>query len=295
MSDVAIIESVVLRDCGRGVERLARYVLGDLERAARATGGALGVGIVTGFAVPTPGGPAPESDGPLGAAALAAYIQAQGRPVVLLTDDINSDVCRAAVDAYCEESSEVVVRVVDDAADIDLAEAELIETGISTLVYIERLGPNSAGRYLSMSGIDMTGVTVPLDQLADRFASIGIGDGGNEVGMGRIPHDAVRDEIHRGEDIHCVIPTDHLILAGVSNWGGWALVAAGAALDENTRDAASAALSSDRWRAALHRATEAGAVDGVRLAPSLSVDGMDVEIHDAILTALRVLALSSSR
>jgi hypothetical protein len=54
---------------------------------------------------------------------------------------------------------------------------------------------------------------------------IGIGDGGNEIGMGKIPHETIVKNIPNGDLIHCRVPTDHLIVAGVSNWGAYALAA----------------------------------------------------------------------
>ena len=65
--------------------------------------------------------------------------------------------------------------------------------------------------------------------LLHRRSSTGIGDGGNELGMGKVLA-AVRAHIVNGPLIAAVTPADHLITAGVSNWGGWALVAAVEAL-----------------------------------------------------------------
>jgi hypothetical protein len=58
------------------------------------------------------------------------------------------------------------------------------------------------------------------------ITSIGIGDGGNEVGMGKILALVESSQIPNAAQIACVIPTDHLHVASVSNWGGYALVAA---------------------------------------------------------------------
>ena len=58
-----------------------------------------------------------------------------------------------------------------------------------------------------------------------RTVTIGIGDGGNEIGMGKIPHETIVKNIPNGDLIHCRVPTDHLIVAGVSNWGAYALAA----------------------------------------------------------------------
>lgn len=58
-----------------------------------------------------------------------------------------------------------------------------------------------------------------------KISTIGIGDGGNEIGMGKA-HKQVIDHIDNGQQIASAVTTDHLITAGVSNWGGSALVAA---------------------------------------------------------------------
>lgn len=58
-----------------------------------------------------------------------------------------------------------------------------------------------------------------------KISTIGIGDGGNEIGMGKVQKRVI-DCIQNGRAIASTITTDHLITAGVSNWGGSALVAA---------------------------------------------------------------------
>ncbi len=62
-------------------------------------------------------------------------------------------------------------------------------------------------------------------QRGSAVTAIGIGDGGNEIGMGKIPHETIVKNIPNGDLIHCRVPTDHLIVAGVSNWGAYALAA----------------------------------------------------------------------
>ena len=57
------------------------------------------------------------------------------------------------------------------------------------------------------------------------IGTIGIGDGGNEIGMGKV-RDLVRKHIPHGEEIACCVGADQLITAGVSNWGGYALATA---------------------------------------------------------------------
>src|SRR5205807_1527308 len=72
--------------------------------------------------------------------------------------------------------------------------------------------------------------------------TIGVGDGGNEIGMGKIPWDVIRRNVPNGGLIACRVPTDYLIVAGVSNWGAYALAAGvallrGAKLDPSLFDA----------------------------------------------------------
>ena len=58
-----------------------------------------------------------------------------------------------------------------------------------------------------------------------KITTVGIGDGGNEIGMGKV-HQQVIEHIQNGRNIASTVATDHLVTAGVSNWGGSALVAA---------------------------------------------------------------------
>ena len=57
------------------------------------------------------------------------------------------------------------------------------------------------------------------------IVTIGIGDGGNEIGMGKV-FERVAANVQYGSEIACTIASDYLISAGVSNWGGYALAKA---------------------------------------------------------------------
>ena len=54
---------------------------------------------------------------------------------------------------------------------------------------------------------------------------VGIGDGGNEIGMGKV-HDRVIQAIPKGEIIACKTSCDYLITCGLCDWGGYALAVA---------------------------------------------------------------------
>ena len=55
-----------------------------------------------------------------------------------------------------------------------------------------------------------------------RISTTSVGDGGNELGMGKVK-EQVEKYVPHGEQIACVVPSDYLIAAGVSNWGGYAI------------------------------------------------------------------------
>jgi hypothetical protein len=103
--------------------------------------------------------------------------------------------------------------------------------GITHLLSIERVGPSwQDGRCYSMRGRDVTSWVAPVhrwftDERPAGVVTIGIGDGGNELGMGKVPRAVIGRNISLGEQIACRVPVDHLIVAGVSNWGAYALAA----------------------------------------------------------------------
>ena len=105
--------------------------------------------------------------------------------------------------------------------------------------------------------------------------TIGIGDGGNEIGMGSIPwEDLVRRlDGDCATRIPCRTPADWTIVAGTSNWGACALAAAVALLrgcPEALRDC-----DARRHRHVLEKMIADGpAVDGVTGQRRATVDGL---------------------
>jgi hypothetical protein len=108
------------------------------------------------------------------------------------------------------------------------------------------------------------------------LVTIGIGDGGNEIGMGKIPWAVICRNIPNGGLVACRVPTDHLIVCGVSNWGAYGLAAGvrllrGASAETDLFDL-------DREQALLEIMVEKGPlVDGVSGQPTVSVDGLPIE------------------
>ncbi len=140
-----------------------------------------------------------------------------------------------------------------------------------------------------MRGLDITRDTSPAhllfegaSRLEPPVKTIGIGDGGNEIGMGKIAWDTIRRNIKQGGRIACRLATDHLIVAGVSNWGAYGL-AAGARLLRQAPPAPDL-FDPERERQVLQVMVDFGPlVDGVTGARTATVDGLAFERYGEVL------------
>ena len=104
--------------------------------------------------------------------------------------------------------------------------------------------------------------------------------------MGKIPHEIVAANIPNGDLIHCRVATDHLIVAGVSNWGAYALAAAVYVL-RGVKPPADL-FDPDRERAVLKAMVKAGPlVDGVTGKQTATVDGLTWEEYVRPLIRIR--------
>ncbi|HUG89921.1 MAG TPA: glutamate cyclase domain-containing protein [Planctomycetaceae bacterium] len=265
--------------------------------------------LVTGFFVPRGDPPAAETDGPPGTLLLAQALEAIGVETRVLTDEfcVSAVAAAAAASGYAREKLLVWPRVSDEWL------VEFFERGpgrrMSHLIALERVGPShtqasflaqrrtadppidmyrervppeSHGRCHNMRGEIIDEQTAGMERLFEdvrryrpQAKTIGVGDGGNEIGMGAILWE---DLVRRLEGAHsaripCRVATDWLIVAGTSNWGGYALAAATLAL----RGAADALAPWDgeHQRRVLEQMVEHGpAVDGVTGRREATVDGL---------------------
>jgi hypothetical protein len=289
---LAEIEALVCRDVGRGTQALIDASRGELAVAARALTHATSIGFITGFFVPRDGVQAPETDGPVGTALLAAALGACGVPVRIAVDSPCAEAVRAAVH---ETGVHVTVDEVgvEDRPGIERVTAAWKQAGVSHAVAIERCGLSPDGRPRNMRGVDVSPWTAPLDDLftAGGWARIGVGDGGNEIGMGKLPAGLIASTVPNGEKIACITACDHLVVAGVSNWGAYGLMAALATLHEPWSATIAKFLSAERDLAVTRATvTKAGAVDGVTARNEPTVDGFAADVHGALIDGLRRIA-----
>lgn len=134
----------------------------------------------------------------------------------------------------------------------------------------------------TMKGRDVTVHMSPAHWLFEEapktsaIKTIGIGDGGNEIGMGKIRWEIIRRNIPDGGQVACRVPTDYLIVCGVSNWGAYGL--AGGVRRLHGLHPEPELFDTAFERDLLRRMVEQGPlVDGVSGQRSITVDGLSFE------------------
>jgi hypothetical protein len=98
-------------------------------------------------------------------------------------------------------------------------------------------------------------------------------------------------EVPHGDTIACVTSCDHLVVAGVSNWGAYGLMAALAVVRPDWAPRLSPSLTAARDLAVTRAVVErASAVDGVTARREATVDGFGPEIHGPLVDELGRIA-----
>lgn len=291
-NELTAIEALVCRDVGRKTQALVDASRGELEAAAAALAGSTSVGLITGFFVPRGDVAAPETDGPVGTALLACALAACGVPVRIAVDSPCAEAVRAAVHEAGGGVTVDEVGVVDQPG-IERVSGLWQEANVSHAVAIERCGFGPDGKPRNMRGVDVSPWTAPLDNLftAGTWMRLAVGDGGNEVGMGKLPAGLIASNVPNGEKIACVTSCDHLVVAGVSNWGAYGLMAALAVLHPSWSPVMARFLRAERDLAVTRAIVDkAGAVDGVTAQREATVDGFGPEVHGKLIDDLRRIA-----
>lgn len=262
-----------------------------------------------------------ETDGPPGAVALARTLRmvCKARPI-LLTDACMVEGIAAlarAAGLQCVEPRNLqysislnkllTVSVLPFPDDWGCAEKEALrlfnEFSPAACVAIERGGMNEQGVIHNMLGKDTNASQAKLDAVFRRARetgvfALGIGDGGNEIGMANIA-DCVKEFVPFGTKCACgcgggltpATPVDLVIPATVSNWGAYALASmlgAIALMNEALPDPV-------RERSVLEATIAAGFHDAIYGEVCGSVDGSPMAtqlamvqlMQDAVLTFLK--------
>lgn len=266
-------EEVTLRYSKRGMTLLKEYLQKDYckraaEKLIQAPKG--NVLITTGFYV---AGYA-ETDGPIGTLAVAKALEGLGYHGIVITDK------------YCEgffELKNISVEYVAIDAEQSVYEEILEKYRPVYMISIERCGHNLENEYANMRGDSITGQTACIDTLFElaaekKIPTIGVGDGGNEIGMGN-----VRQVILEKLELNpCVVTVDDLIIATTSNWGAYALAAYMAKLSGRP-----VFITYEEIEEYMAQIVALGCVDGVTKQKKMGTDGFSMEIEKEIITSLK--------
>jgi hypothetical protein len=231
-----------------------------------------------------------ETDGPIGSVVVGRLINEIGCRLIFLTDShyvsLFEAICKLAdLDSYECRSFPIE-------NDLALLETKRIFSEFSpvAVIAIERPGWNWKSVHHNMHGQDISSRTGKVDHIFNRARvrktlTVGVGDGGNEIGMGNI-EETVRQCVPYGSSCQCpcnggiasATRVDHLIASSVSNWGAYGL----AALLANLANL-SFRHTPDEERRLIKAVVEAGAVDGVTGKPIAAVDGVDIDENAEIV------------
>ena len=307
------LQDIVGTDAGnRGMKSL--IVPGDLEKASRLVAGLSvpsTVIVLSGFPCCVNESPPSETDGPPGTFAIARAAAALGHRVIVVTETCNEAVFDAALKGLVLPSECVAVTLEifpSQFSEDDEKRFRCLRDICQCLIACERAGPGKDGICYTMRGVDMNakGLIAPLHRLVTEgnFPFIAIGDGGNELGMGKVLKNIVDNpKIMDGDKIGCIIPADYLIASSVSNWGGYALAAGialtaqkmnnGILLDTPSTHIARFLPTVEEEINLLNRCVAAGCRDGVSGKMEATVDGMPLETSMQCLRDIRAVATAA--
>lgn len=214
-----------------------------------------------------------ETDGPVGAIALYQLLQQlDAKPIIVCGDPLYNQL---ATDYHCYQ-----LKVNQYQALTDIAQKALTHLAPELIISIERPGFNAAQRYSNMRGEDISERCASFDHFLNlaRCPTIGIGDGGNEIGMGNLKQALAQLDI-----IPSITECDELIVADVSNWAAWGLIAMVSVLAQQDLLAKADPLT------ILQYLSTKGSVDGVTRLNTLTEDGLAPSEGLNLINDLRAL------
>ena len=274
---MGVAEGIILQKDIRNISKLKDYLsdnfLTDAANEVVARKGT--VLIVTGFFISYAN--ASETDGPAGSIALGRALKDIGFDVIYVTDKWSYSI----LEGISEKEDEIVEFPVDNHENSKQFANDLIKKFSPSLsISIERASLMGDGTYRNWKGEDVSRYNAKIDYLFNysKF-SIGIGDGGNEIGMGNL-----NSEIKKVEglpDNPAVTKVNNLIISSCSNWGAYGLVAEiSAILNKNLL------ISVDDAKELITKSVDLGAVEGMSGDSIYAVDGRNLEEDSICLIQL---------
>ena len=275
------IESIIMSHSQRGMPILREHLPSNYckEAAEYILSWKKGViFIATGFYV---AGHA-ETDGPPGALIISLVLKKLGYTPVILTDKY----CQNFFEKY--EIKVIYMEIaIENEKKIEFVERTIKEYNPTGMISIERCGLNIQDKYANMRNICISEYTAEIDlffkMYYNKIPTVGIGDGGNEIGMGNL-EDIIKNNLNL---VPCKIKVDKLIISSVSNWGGYGLVAYLCNLTKNKQFFETVEKTVKDY---IKFIISLGSVDGITHENVEKVDGFDIDIElDIIRTLLKVI------
>lgn len=235
--------------------------------------------IISGFPVQFAGGKG-ETDGPVGTANLAAVLEQIGKRVTVITDEASCAAMLAACSLYAPSAE--VLCVPKNGAQA-FCYGLLKHRKPTHVIAIERPGRGLDGHFHNFRGDYIDELLADTDLLLydKNTVTIGIGDGGNELGMGGF-RSMIEERVSHGDLICADAGADFTLTAGVSNWWGWGIRAVLSAVTGHDL------MPTDEQENKLLRAVVSnGCVDGVTGEAVLTVDHLSQEENLRVLRELR--------
>jgi hypothetical protein len=214
-----------------------------------------------------------ETDGPVGAIALYQLLKQLGANPILVS---GNPLCSVLASNY--RTYQISVNQQQNLPAI--ASQALAELKPQLIMSIERPGFTANARYANMRGEDITERCASFDHFLNlaNCPTIGIGDGGNEIGMGNMATYLGQLNI-----TPAVTECDELVVADVSNWAAWGIIAMVSVLQGRDLLAGAAPLQILQFLSA-H-----GSVDGVTRLNTLTEDGLPYTEGEQLIADLRRL------
>ena len=215
------LEEVILDDPGGCRVRDIREE-DDFMKTVLCLSHASSIAIIFGFPCNTDYDNMEESDGPPGVLAVAQALQALGKNITIVSESRNRSMTESSIQLLI--SNGALSGSIPFTSCEEMLEKE--GEGYDCLLAIERVGRSEGGAYYSASGNDLSAHVQPIDRLFESAeadtVTLSVGDRGNELGLGRV-RKKVEEYMKGGARVGCVVGSDYTVLAGVSNWGGYAI------------------------------------------------------------------------
>lgn len=242
--------------------------------------------LATGFYILSAG--AIETDGPLGAIILADTLIKMGKAVTLITDSHAFKIMKKGID---EVNPDIELLCFDVGMNIDFK--EIIRENTTHFIALERPGIAADGLHHNFRGLVISDYVASIDEVFMKASSlgivtVGIGDGGNELGMGGVSK-KVDSCISPSRDYSCKIKADYCVCAGVSNWAGYAIAGMLAKLESKHY-----LVDFEKFSSLFELIVKEGAVDGVSGKQEMTVDGLERVWEDTIYKLILELSKSQS-